>query len=119
MPLLVQLGCVLTGVGLRKGGKPRSVATGGGGRWGPGDAREVGRLAACGPVGGGPWPPPSVPGGAAHGVGIGGAKVRGLRHDHERQQVLGDVVQIQGTLDCGTYAVKVGHVYLLWLRILK
>ena len=69
MPLQVQTRlCAFwcwTGVG---GVVPRPVATGGGGRWGPGDAREVGRLAACGPVGDSLWPPSSVPGRAAHGV---------------------------------------------------
>lgn len=72
-------GCVLTGVGLGEGKvTPKPVATGGGGHWGPGDAREVGRLAACGPVGGRRWPPYSVPGRMAHGIRIGNAQVRGF-----------------------------------------
>lgn len=54
---------------------PKPVATGDGGRWGPGDAREVGWLAACGPVGGSLWPPCSVPGRVAHGVRVSGAQV--------------------------------------------
>lgn len=120
MPLLAQLRCVLTGVGLGSGELCRSrlqpVAVAAGGR---GDAREVGRLAACGPVGGRRWPPYSVPGRVAHGVGIGGAQVRGLRHDHQWQQVFGDVVPIQNVLQGGADAVKVGHVYLRWLRTLK
>lgn len=98
---------------------PKPVATGGGGHWGPGDARGVGRLAACGPFGGRLGPSCSVPGRAPHGVGIGGTKVRGLGHDHEWQQIFGEIVPIQGTLDCGGYAVVKGHIYLLWLRILK
>jgi hypothetical protein len=79
MPLRVQIRlCAFwygTGVGEVV---PKPVATGGGGRWGPGDAREVGRLAACGPARGRRWPPYSVPGRMAHGVGISGAQVRGF-----------------------------------------
>lgn len=79
MPLLMQIRLCAFWFRTGKGGVvPRPVATGGGGRWGPGDARGVGRLAACGPVGGRRWPPYSVPGRATHGVGIGGAKVRGF-----------------------------------------
>ena len=98
---------------------PRPVATGGGGRWGRGGAQGVGRLAACGPVGGRLWPPYSVPGRVAHGVGIGGAQLRGLRHDHEWQQVIRNVVPIQNVLQGGADAIEVVHVYFLWLRTLK
>lgn len=84
MPLLMQIRLCAFWFRTGKGGVvPRPVATGGGGRWGPGDARGVGRLAACGPTGGRPWPPPSVPSPVPHGVGISGAQVRCFRDKHE------------------------------------
>jgi hypothetical protein len=61
---------------------PKPVATGGGGRWVPRDAREVDRLAAYGPFEGWWWPPYSVPSRVSHGVRIGRAQMGGFRHDH-------------------------------------
>lgn len=61
----------------------------------------------------------SVPGPRAHRVRFRGAQVRGLGLDDQGQQLLGQVVPLQGTLSCGGDAVEVSHGGSYRLRTLK
>ncbi len=97
----------------REGFKPGPGGAGGCGRWGPGVARWVGRLAAGAATETGGWRRYSVPGRVAHGVGIRGAQVGHFRNDHQRQQVFGDVIPIEGALHGGGNAVEICHGFFL------
>ena len=72
----------------------------------------MGRLAACGPVRGWVWLPWSVPGRAAHDVGIRGAQIGRFGHHDQGEKVFGQIVPIKGALHCGTDAIEVCHFLL-------